>query len=124
MDENKENRISRSINDDAILNFGAKQEENEFNVDLEDIMRMTTNLMQNEFIMNSVKELGQFLQLPMQNHLLQNWMDTEWIVISKDEMQKVVNELIDVRKELAEVLEVSKSLLEELKNERAKNKGE
>lgn len=102
-------------------NYSISNIENEDSMfDLSAIMRLATNLLQEDSVKKSALELGQFIQTP----IFENWMDTELILLTKEEMQKMVNELNEVKKELAEALAISESLKRDLDDERAKNQGE
>ena len=96
-------------------------EDEDLVLDMSAIMRMASNLLQDESFTNSLKDFSQeFIQIP----IFENWMDNEVILLTKEEMQQMVNELNEVKSELAKALAISESLKRELDEERAKSQGE
>jgi hypothetical protein len=119
LEQPKEQAMSNELNEESVQIFDYVNK-NEYSFDVDGLMRMASNILQDEFLMDSVKEMSQMIQLPLLYDLSEKFMETDWIVVSKEEMDMMVRELSEAKEELAQSLERSRKLQIELEEEKAK----
>lgn len=112
--ESKDQTIKNIVDEDLIINFANNLIENENNIDESEIINMSTDLLQNELLMNVVENLSQFVQIPILN-LPENQLLTELILI-KEQLKELDNELRVVKKELTDVIKENNDLSEVIVN--------
>lgn len=112
--ENNEQFIG-DTEDEELLLEDENQADNEMTIDVSAVIQMAADFLQMDLLRNSVKDFG---SLPIDNLLEnpENGMDTELILITKEEIDKIHNVLSVMQKELSDVKDRNMDLYELIVN--------
>lgn len=105
---------------DALMNLADNLMKDEMTIDMNSIMRMATNLLTNDSLMNSVKDLGNFAQLPVPDfpeypETLETEQATDLdLAPLTEQLEKLTAEMAEVKKELADIKEQNKHFIESI----------
>lgn len=111
--ENHDLPIHDTEDEDVRLN-DEEQIDNEMLFDVSSIIRMATDILQMDSFGNSMRDINEFFKNSLHTppEYPEEYLDNELIVLTKEDMEKVVNELAVMQKELSDVKEENKSLYE------------
>ncbi|MEH7454590.1 hypothetical protein [Gottfriedia acidiceleris] len=117
---------SSDINDikkESIMNLANNLKANETNIDMSSIMRMAQNLFKDDSLMKSVQDLGKTNQ-PNSISFPKSAQKEEKLELplSSELLEKIYNELIQVKSELVELNKNNKSLVINFQRNEKNNK--
>ena len=112
--ESRDHFIKNNVDEDPVFNLASNLFESENTLDKSEITIMTTNLLQNESFMNFVKDISQFVQIPILNPP-ENQIVTQ-LKLLKEELMKMENKIMKVNKELTDIKKENNYLVEIIDN--------
>lgn len=101
---------------DSLMSIAEQLMKNETTIDMSSIMRMASNMLTDDSLLNSVQKLGNLKQnlVPVQPSVSET-LDNG-VTLFQDQLTAIANEITELRKELADVQAQNKELTEIIKN--------